>query len=442
MSLSTLYQNHQKHPTSLKTSPKTSNISQNITKSHKSHRGRGHNNNMEEAFEVLQLSNLTRRRKDVAKKNRRGNRIRNRSHALHEMDSIDDKMFKKMFRMSRHAFTNLLDILEERFEERDARSVRQAQNSSGSVISSKTALAVTLRWLAGASYIDLCFSWGISMGSFYADDGVLWGTMDAINEAFDIGLPLTDSRELSKIAREYSYYSYGHITNVVSAIDGWVCRTRCPTYDEVMFPAHYRNRKGFFGIVVIAGCDSNLRFNIFSSKCSGATHDSLAWEVAAAKHLIIDEKKLPAQFVVIGDEAFVTSDQLWTPWSGHSLDEWKDAFNYYLSAMRQCIERAFALLTQKWGVFWRPLRCAHDRWPLVCMVAAKLHNYCIDMEEDQNDMERFEEDVEDGDVHCLNFNQYLNSVSLEERRPSGDSRRRMTKYFETHGVRRVKARRY
>ena len=116
--------------------PKTSNISQNITKSHKSHRGRGHNNNMEEAFEVLQLSNLTRRRKDVAKKNRRGNRIRNRSHALHEMDSIDDKMFKKMFRMSRHAFTNLLDVLEERFEERDARSVRQAQNSRHYLVSS------------------------------------------------------------------------------------------------------------------------------------------------------------------------------------------------------------------------------------------------------------------------------------------------------------------
>lgn len=402
---------------------------------------------MEEVKEALRalntlqiLRNVRRKQKLKLKRNRRRNRIRNRKHALAEMDSIDDKMFHKMFRMSRHALSNLLGILEEHFEDRDSTSIRQAENSSGSVITTKTALAVTLRWLAGASYIDLCFTWGISMGSFYTDGGILWGTIEAIDQIFEIGLPLNEVKELQKVARKYSDYSNGHIKNVVSAIDGWVCRTRCPTSDEVMFPAHYRNRKGFFGIVVIAGCESNLRFNIFSPKCSGATHDSLAWEVASAKHLIIDDKKLPADFVIIGDEAFVTSEQLWTPWSGHGLDEWKDAFNYHLSAMRQCIERAFALLTQKWGIFWRPLRCAHDRWPLVCMVAAKLHNYCIDMEEDQNNMERFEEDIEDGDEHCLNLNQYLNSITTEERRPSGESRRRMTNYFEINGVRRVKAR--
>ena len=132
--------------------------------------------------------------------------------------------------------------------------------------------------------------------------------------------------------------------------------------------------------------------------------------------------------------------QLWTPWSGHNLDEWKDAFNYHLSAMRQCIERAFALLTQKWGIFWRPLRCSHHRWPLVCTVAAKLHNYCIDMKEDQGDNERYEEDFQEGDVHCLNFNHYQNSLVTEVGRPSGVSRRKMTKYFEDNGVRRVKAR--
>ena len=113
--------------------------------------------------------------------------------------------------------------------------------------------------------------------------------MQALNEMFEIGLPLSSLPELQRVAREYSKFSNGHIKDVVTAIDGWVCRTRCPTSEEVMFPAHYRNRKGFFGIVVIAGCESNLRFNIFSSKCSGATHDSLAWEVSSAKHLIVDE---------------------------------------------------------------------------------------------------------------------------------------------------------
>ena len=120
---------------------------------------------MEEVKEALRalntlqiLRNVRRKQKPKLKRNRRRNRIRNRKHALAEMDSIDDKMFHKMFRMSRHALSNLLGILEEHFEDRDSTSIRQAENSSGSVITTKTALAVTLRWLAGASYIDLCLS--------------------------------------------------------------------------------------------------------------------------------------------------------------------------------------------------------------------------------------------------------------------------------------------
>ena len=49
--------------------------------------------------------------------------------------------------------------------------------------------------------------------------------------------------------------------------------------------------------------------------------------------------------------SFVCSDQLLTPWGGHGLDLWRDSFNFHLSSMRQCIERAFAHLTQKWGIF-------------------------------------------------------------------------------------------
>ena len=69
--------------------------------------------------------------------------------------------------------------------------------------------------------------------------------MQALNEMFEIGLPLSSLPELQRVAREYSKYSNGHMKGVVIAIDGWAYRTRCPTSEEVMFPAHCRNRKGF-----------------------------------------------------------------------------------------------------------------------------------------------------------------------------------------------------
>jgi hypothetical protein len=46
--------------------------------------------------------------------------------------------------------------------------------------------------------------------------------------------------------------------------------------------------------------------------------------------------------------------------------------------MRQCIERAFGLLTRRFGIFWRPLNCDYARWHVIIRVCAKLHNLCVD----------------------------------------------------------------
>jgi hypothetical protein len=62
-----------------------------------------------------------------------------------------------------------------------------------------------------------------------------------------------------------------------------------------------------YGIVVMAGCDSDLRFNLFSALASGATHDSLAWEYTALKKAIEDDHLLPDEYYVVGDEAFTNT---------------------------------------------------------------------------------------------------------------------------------------
>jgi hypothetical protein len=69
-------------------------------------------------------------------------------------------------------------------------NVTKARNSSGSPISVTTRLALTLRWLASGSYLDLCFAWGVSSSTFYHADGVLWPTVQALDREFSIGFPL------------------------------------------------------------------------------------------------------------------------------------------------------------------------------------------------------------------------------------------------------------
>ena len=198
----------------------------------------------------------------VERKNRMANRARNREYALTEMTEMSESHFKRMFRMSKPTFDilveKLFDLLgEEPFDE------LQAARSSGSHTSIRTRLACTLRWLAGGSYIDICFEFGVAPGSFFVDGGVLWGTMHCLNDLFDIGLPVHDEGQLRRMADEFKYWSKNTMTNCVLAIDGWVCRTRCPTKKEVELPMSYRNRHGCFGIVVLAGCDAR-----FAESCS------------------------------------------------------------------------------------------------------------------------------------------------------------------------------
>ena len=112
--------------------------------------------------------------------------------------------------------------------------------------------------------------------------------------------------------------------------------------------ASFRNRKGCYGIVVMAACTANLEF-FFAAKHTGSTNDVVAIQGCEGGQILLETSdiKLLSGFYGIGDEAFVCTDVLLTPWSGRGLSRDKDNFNFYLSAMRQCIERAFGVFVFK-----------------------------------------------------------------------------------------------
>jgi hypothetical protein len=108
------------------------------------------------------------------RRSRLGNRVRNRQHGLNEMESLSELEFKRMFRMTKHSFNNLEELIENHVRIRD---IHQARRSSQSTITTRTRLACCLRWMAGGSYIDICFEFGVAPGSFFHEDGILWETM-------------------------------------------------------------------------------------------------------------------------------------------------------------------------------------------------------------------------------------------------------------------------
>lgn len=187
----------------------------------------------------------------LSRRIRARNRIRDRARGLQIIAELSDWEFQKMFRMDRAAFKRLVNLLAIDL----LFNASQAKRSSGSAISIVIRVAAALRWLAGGSHLDICAMFGLDLANFFHPDYVLWVTIDAINRRLQLGLSLKPE-DLKRTADGFSRYTDGYMYGCVSAIDGWVIQTHCPTKKEVKGKGQisdYRNRKGFWGMLVLAG---------------------------------------------------------------------------------------------------------------------------------------------------------------------------------------------
>jgi len=89
-------------------------------------------------------------------------------------------------------------------------------------------------------------------------------------------------------------------------------------------------------------------------------------------------QKLPPRKFVVGDNAYVCSETLLTPFSGvEKEDPAKDELNFYLSRLRIHIEQTFALMTGKWRILCQPLQTHLKKVGKISMCITRLHNFCI-----------------------------------------------------------------
>jgi hypothetical protein len=113
--------------------------------------------------------------------------------------------------------------------------------------------------------------------------------------AFQIGLP-SDTEKLMQVASGFTRCTNGELFGCVSAIDGWACKTHKPHQSEVGDVMAYHYQHGCWGLVVLAGCDANCHYNIFSCMYSGSSNDCLAWDISAASK-VVEHDDWPPNFV-------------------------------------------------------------------------------------------------------------------------------------------------
>jgi hypothetical protein len=141
----------------------------------------------------------------------------------------------------------------------------------------------------------------------------------------------------------------------------------------------------------------------------------------------IREGELPDTY-----EASLNTDQMLSPYRGRGLGKWKDSFYFWLSHSRQSIERAFGMLTMRFGIFWRKFRFAYERWSLVIIVCMKLHDLCLHRMVTMP-QHRFNEDIELDDRYIVYDNNDEDEDTLLRNRAIGDRRNNITVRLESEG---------
>lgn len=134
--------------------------------------------------------------------------------------------FERYIRMRRDSFNKLVQLLHE-----DLQVDEYYANKRGGPISAKICVYLTLRYLAGGSYIDIMLHMQISAASFYS---CLYKTLEAICNCkeLDILFPKTED-ECALLAADFCHLSTNQsITCCVGAVDGYLLSIETPSTEE------------------------------------------------------------------------------------------------------------------------------------------------------------------------------------------------------------------
>jgi DDE superfamily endonuclease len=316
--------------------------------------------------EIMRLP-LQRRRKRSGRRKFRTTSI----SVLRSTSHFTEFEFSACFRMNRRVFRVLLNTLEP-YIQCDSEMGRR---SSGCAISPSTRLAVALRILAGASYVDVYFAFRVSVATAYANTHYIAGI---IQKAFALpGIPFSEETKLASMARAFTQSRRSPLFGCMGALDGILIPIQKPP--DHLSPRKYFCRKGYYAIPLQVVCDSSYRFLFLSGRTAGATHDSLAYSVSIL-HEALANNSLPDGYWIAGDEAYLCSNSLLTPWPSSLAkdDSAKDAFNFYQSSLRIHIEQAFGQLVRRFGLLWKPIQFSIRSVLSLVHACMCIHNLIID----------------------------------------------------------------
>jgi hypothetical protein len=317
---------------------------------------------------------------------RSGNQLRDRASILHWAHGLDDLMFKRQFRLDRRDFMDVLRMIKSDISTNQQKAI----NSSGSPVTAELRLMITMRILAGASYLDMAH-YQVQVDSV---SKIVWGTVQALHKHLNNVHVANSAAEIDALAKGWAQQQFrrwnAYLTaGTIYAGDGFAIEIQQPSEGELQGRplSTFRNRKGFWGLIAQAFCDVNARFDVFDVRWPGGTNDIIAYPMTDM-YRKATSGYFPEWCTFVMDEAYSSCGGMHlSPFSIHQLRKAKSsdidkyykmlAFNHVLSSQRITIERAFGILVARWGILWRPIQFKLWKVATIVKVCAMLHNVCV-----------------------------------------------------------------
>jgi len=326
----------------------------------------------------------------------------------------DRKDFHRHLRTHPDSFDRLLSMIRESLVVNTAMA-----NLRGGPILPEIKLCCAIRWLAGGSYSDIHMFVGITRPSFCR---VVWQVIRAINNCTELNIIFPATQEdFDALADGFTSLSTGEaITNCVGVIDGHHLEIEVPPKDVVgnvrsYYSGHYKT----YGVNVQAIADYNSRFLYVAVAGPGSMNDNDAARESEALFLV---ESVPFPYVIIGDCAYVPTERMVPTYGGiYATRKNNDSFNYYASQLRTRVEMAFGLMSEKWGILWRPLKIDITRVKELVVCIARLHNFCINERlAKMGDLETYDASREYGvndrgrDINVAETSAFLQACEIED----------------------------
>jgi hypothetical protein len=292
-------------------------------------------------------------------------------------------------------------------------------NDTGGWISGEVKLAITLRMLAGGSYLDLGLIFGT--GSTYPYtifNNVItrWICKDDLVKISGLEYCNNDVR-MEAVARDFADGSNHLFSGCIGAIDGWIVKIRKPSKkDKVRNPKSFYSRKGFYAVSVQAIVDKKKRIIFRSIESRGAEHDSTAFKRTGLYKWLEDNWMILKEkgYYFIGDSAYALRQFLITPYDNTFHGTPEDTFNFFHSSSRIVVECAFGEIDLRWGILWRRLQFSLKMNCKVIDACMRLHNFIVDFREENLSQSNSRDSLEiDRSVFSDEMRRFL-SINLNE----------------------------